>query len=178
MPRGREREAVVGAACLRLRKQGCKVEVSAYGARIAEPSRREIVRGADALVALLGGLATAEQVLRLLRDAKFYHDGMWLFGEVGFNLYDAKRPMIPVGWLFSLALRHLGRPGGGRKPEVAWKFLVDLATDFDCRARLPALQSVRGPRSPRKPVPSHAGQLDALARSSLRCRRCRRRRCA
>ena len=137
VPRGREREAVVGAACLRLRKQGCKVEVSAYGARIAEPSRREIVRGADALVALLGGLATAEQVLRLLRDAKFYHDGMWLFGEVGFNLYDAKRPMIPVGWLFSLALRHLGRPGGGRKPEVAWKFLVDLATDFaaahDCQ---------------------------------------------
>jgi hypothetical protein len=38
--------------------------------------------------------------------------------------------MIPVGWLFSLALRFLDRPGNARKPEVAWKSLVDLATDF------------------------------------------------
>jgi hypothetical protein len=45
--------------------------------------------------------------------------------------------MIPVGWLFSLALRHLGRPGRARKPEVAWKSLVNLAIDFaaahDCQ---------------------------------------------
>jgi ribosomal protein S16 len=82
---GRERERIVGAACLRLRKQRYKVEVGAYGPQIAEASRREIVRRAEALVALLGGVKTADQVLRFLRDAKFYHDGMWLFGEVGLN---------------------------------------------------------------------------------------------
>lgn len=86
---------------------------------------------------MLGGLETATQVVRFLRDANFYHDGLWLFGEVGLNLYDNKRPMVPVGWLFSLALRHLGRSGGARRPEVAWRSLVDLATDFaavhDCQ---------------------------------------------
>lgn len=137
VPLGRERERVVGEACLRLRKRGYKVEVGAYGPQIAEPSRREIVHSAEALVDVLGGLETATQVLRFLRDANFHHDGIWLFGEVGLNLHDTKRPMIPVGWLLSLALRNLGRPGGARKPEVAWKSLVDLATDFaaahDCQ---------------------------------------------
>lgn len=137
VPLGREREAVVGAACLRLRKQGHKVEVGAYGPKIAERSRREIVRSAEALVALLGGLETASQVLRFLCEAKRHHDGMWLFGEVGLGTHDANLPMIPVGWLFSLALRYLDHSGGARKPEVAWKSLVNLAIDFaaahDCQ---------------------------------------------
>jgi hypothetical protein len=135
--RGRDREAAVGAACLRLRKRGYKIEIQAYGPQIADASRREIVNKLDALIALLGGLPTVTQILRFLRDAKFYHDGMWLFGEVGLNLYDEKRPMLPVGWLCSLALRHLTSDGSARKPEVAWKSLVELATDFaaahDCQ---------------------------------------------
>ncbi|WP_448035157.1 hypothetical protein [Bradyrhizobium liaoningense] len=134
---GREREHIVGAACLRLRKQRYKIEVGAYGPQIAEASCREIGRKAEALIALLGGVETADQILRFLRDAKSFHDGMWLFGEAGLNIYDAKRPMIPVGWLFSLALRFFNRPGSARKPEVAWKSLVSLATDFaaahDCQ---------------------------------------------
>lgn len=126
-----------GGACLRLRKRGYKIEVGAYGPQITERSRREIVGKVETLVALLGGLETANQVLRFLRDAEFYHDGLWLFGEVGLNIHDVKRPMVPVGWLFSLALRYLDRPSGARKPNVAWKSLVDLATDFaathDCQ---------------------------------------------
>src|SRR6202040_1617892 len=118
----------VGAACLRLRKQGYKVEVGAYGVHVAEASRREIVGKAEGLVALLGGLETATQVLSYLRDAHFSHDGMWLFGEVGLDLHAQKRAMIPVGWLFSLGLRYLGRPITARKPAVAWKSLVELAT--------------------------------------------------
>lgn len=136
-PLGRERERIVGAACLRLRKRGYKIEIGAYGPQLTEASRRELVRAADALVGVLGGFETAAQILRFLRDANFYHDGIWLFGEVGLNLHDDKRPMVPVGWLLSLALRKLGRPGGARKPKVAWKSLVDLATDFaavhDCQ---------------------------------------------
>lgn len=136
-PHGHEREAIVGAACLRLRKRGYKVEVGAYGPLIAEASRRQIVGSADALVQRLGGLETAAQVLRCLRDADRYYDGMWLFGVTGLGTYDAKRPMIPMGWLLSLALRHIGLPSKARKPEVAWKSLVSLATDFaaahDCQ---------------------------------------------
>jgi hypothetical protein len=137
VPLGREREKVVGEACLRLRKRGYKVKVGAYGPQIDEASRREIVRRVEAFVGLLGGLETASQVLQYLHDAKCHHDGMWLFGEVGLGLYAPKRPMIPVGWLLSLGLRNLGRPGSARKPAIAWKSLVDLATDFaaahDCQ---------------------------------------------
>jgi hypothetical protein len=137
VPLGREREKMVGEACLRLRKRGYKVEVGAYGPQINQGSRREIVHSVEALVGLLGGLETVSQVLRYLHDANFHHDGMWLFGEVGLGPHAPKRAMIPVGWLLSLGLRNLGRLGSARKPAVAWKSLVDLATDFaaahDCQ---------------------------------------------
>lgn len=134
---GREREEVVGTACLRLRKQGYTVEVGAYGPRVAETSRRDIVAKAEILIRLLGGIDVTGQVLAFLKDTKSFHDGIWLFGERGLNIYDAKRPMLPVGWLFSLAIRHLNRPRTARKPEIAWKSLCELATDFaaahDCQ---------------------------------------------
>lgn len=137
LPAARERDVVVGNACLRLRERGYKIEVEAYGPQIEENSRRAILGNAEAFVGLLGGRETANQILRFMRDANFYHDGMWLFGEVGLNIYDAKRPMVPVGWLLSLALRYLNRSGHARKPERAWKSLVDLAIDFaaahDCQ---------------------------------------------
>jgi hypothetical protein len=137
VPLGREREQIVGEACSRLRKRGYKIEVGAYGPQIDEPSRREIVSSVEALVGLLGGLETTHHVLAHLHNSNRRHDGMWLFGEVGLGIHQPKQPMLPVGWLFSLGLRDLGRPGRARKPAVVWKSLVDLATDFaaahDCQ---------------------------------------------
>jgi hypothetical protein len=134
---GRERERIVGEACLRLRRRGYHVNIGAYGPQVSEASRREIVRSIETFIGLIGGLETANQALRYLHDAKFHHDGIWLFGEVGLAMYQPKRPMLPVGWLLSLALRKLSRPGSARKPAVAWKSLVELATDFaavhDCQ---------------------------------------------
>lgn len=136
-PLAAERAGVVGSACRRLRNKKYKISVGAYGPTISASSREELVRAIDGLISLLGGAETASQILRFLRDANLYHDGMWLFGEMGLSLYDTKRPMIPVGWLFSMALRHSGRPGRARKPEVAWKSIINLATDFaaahDCQ---------------------------------------------
>jgi hypothetical protein len=137
VPLGREREQIVGEACLRLRKRGYKVEVGAYGPQIDGASRRQIVSSVEALVGLLGGLETTNQVLRYLNDTKRHHDGMWLFGEVGLGIDGPKRPMIPVGWVLSLGLRNLGRTSSARKPAVVWRSLFDLATDFaaahDCQ---------------------------------------------
>jgi len=134
---GREREVIVGNACRRLRARRYKVTIGAYGPHIDEQSRRLIVQSAESLVGVLGGLETANQVLRFLNDAKLYHDGMWLFGETVPGIHQSKHPMVPVGWLFSLGLRHFNRQGNARKPAVAWKSLVDLATDFaavhDCQ---------------------------------------------
>lgn len=133
----RDRETIVGDACLRLRKRGFKINVGAYGPRIDGNSRREIVRIVEGYMGLLGGFETANQILRVMRDANNLHDGMWLFGEVGLGIYDAKQPMIPVGWLMSLALRIIEKKGNARKPAVAWATLIELATDFaavhDCQ---------------------------------------------
>lgn len=137
IPSGRVRERIVGEACLRLRKQGYTIEIGAYGPQISDASRCEIVSEVEMLIGSLGGLETLLQILRLLRDAGLYHDGFWLFGEVGLGLYEIKRPMIPVGWLLSLALRNLHRPASTREPAIVWKSLLDLATDFaaahDCQ---------------------------------------------
>jgi hypothetical protein len=134
---GRDRERLVGEACRRLRQQRYKIDVGAYGPAIAPSSRREIATRAESLIDLLGGFETAQQILRFMRDAKFYHDGIWLFGQVGLNIYDKKKAMIPVGWLLSLALKKLDLPARAAKPAVAWRSLVELATDFaaahDCQ---------------------------------------------
>jgi hypothetical protein len=136
-PLGREREVIVGGACRRLRARRYKITIGAYGPQIEEQSRRQIVQSAENLVGLLGGLETANQLLRVLNDAKLHHDGMWLFGETVPGIHQSKHPMIPVGWLFSLGLRFFNRQGNASKPAVAWKSLVDLATDFaaahDCQ---------------------------------------------
>lgn len=132
-----DRETIVGEACLRLRKRGLRIDVAAYGPRTDSKSRREFVRCVEGHIRLLGGLETVNQILRAMRDANNLHDGMWLFGEVGLGIYAAKNPMIPVGWLMSLALRNLDKKGIARKPAVAWATLIELATDFaavhDCQ---------------------------------------------
>jgi len=134
---GRDREDIVGNACKRLRARRYKITIGAYGPQVEEQSRRQIVQSIESLIGVLGGLETANQVLRFLNDAKLHHDGMWLFGESVPGIYQQKHPMIPVGWLFSLGLKNLNRPGKARKPEVAWSSLVTLTTDFavvhDCQ---------------------------------------------
>lgn len=37
---------------------------------------------------------------------------------------------MPFGWLVSLGLKHIGRRGNARKPDVAWGTIVELATDL------------------------------------------------
>jgi hypothetical protein len=176
VPLGREREQIVGEACLRLRKRGYKVKVGAYGPQIDEASRRQIVSSVEALVGLLGGLETANHVLAHLHNSNRRHDGMWLFGEVGLGIYQPKRPMVPVGWLFSLGLRNLGRLGSARKPAVAWKSLVDLATDFAAAHDCQRYTEFDGHNlhPPSSTVPCSTRHY---TESFSRCHRCRQRHC-
>lgn len=136
VPPGRIREVIVGNACRRLRDRGYSITIGAHGPQVDISSRRQIVQSAENLVNLLGGLDTANQVIGFLNNAKLHHDGIWLFGETSLG-FGAKQPMPPVGWLFSLGLRHLNCQGRAKKPAVAWKSLVELATDFaavhDCQ---------------------------------------------
>lgn len=137
MSSARARGRIVGEACRRLRKRGYNVRIGAYGPILSAASRRQIVHAVEGYIALLGGRAVADQLLDVLRRTNALHDGIWLFGETNLGIYQSKEPMPPVGWLLSLSLKYLGREGVVRKPDVAWKSLIGLATDFaaahDCQ---------------------------------------------
>lgn len=109
-----DRSEQVGQACRRLRDRGYRISVTAYGVLVSDRSQREIAKRIDGLVAYLGGAETAMQVCRIIEDSKLIYDGMWLLGDRVPSIWSAKRPAFPVGWLFSLGLRHLGKGG---KPE-------------------------------------------------------------
>ena len=70
------------------------------------------------------------QVCRVIEDSRLIYDGMWLLGDRVPGVGSAKRPAFPIGWVFSLGLRHLGKGGKARKPAVAWGKIAQLATDF------------------------------------------------
>lgn len=125
-----DRSEQVGQACRRLRDRGYQVSVNAYGVVVSDRSQQEISARIDGLVAHLGGAEVAMQVCRVIEDNKQIYDGMWLLGDHVPSIWSAKRPAFPIGWIFSLGLRHLGPAGKARKPEVAWKTIAQLAIDF------------------------------------------------
>jgi len=132
-----ERQRQVGLAGARLRERGYGVRISAYGPEIDTRSRQQIAVKIDSLFGLLGGADGAGQVCRFIRDSKLLHDGMWMFGDKVPNIHQTKVPSVPLGWLFSLAVRHLGKRGTARKADIAWGTAVKLSTDMaacmDCQ---------------------------------------------
>lgn len=124
------RQQLVGDACRRMRQQGYEVAVGAYGPNLSAKSQQAICLKIDSLVALVGGGETLSKVCRILKDQNLVHDGMWLFGDRIPGVLQTKLPTLPYGWLFSLGLKHTGRAGSARKPEIAWETLATLATDF------------------------------------------------
>jgi hypothetical protein len=131
------RQQQVGEACRRLRQQGYEVTVGAYGPDVSTKSRHAIQGKIDRLVSLVGGVETLSQICRVLKDQNLIHDGMWLFGDQVPGVSQTKFPTLPYGWLFSLGLKHAGRPSSPRKPAIAWKTLATLAIDYaaslDCQ---------------------------------------------
>jgi len=123
-------ETIVGHACLRLRNKGYNVEVSAYGVRLDRNSQHRIFQTIDAHIASLGGFQCLKQICHMFRTANRIHDGMWLFGDRVPGLFQLPMPEVPIGWLFSLSVKHLGRNGSASNPEAEWASVVELATDF------------------------------------------------
>lgn len=125
-----DRSERVGEACRRLRNQGYQLSVNAYGVVVSNKSQRDICERIDGLVAHLGGVEVAMQVCRIIEDNKQIYDGMWLLGDRIPGIWNTKQSAFPIGWIFSLGLRHLGKGGKARKPEVSWKTIAQLAIDF------------------------------------------------
>ena len=81
-------------------------------------------------MSLVGGVETLSQICEVLKDQNLIHDGMWLFGDQVPGVFQTKFPTLPYGWLFSLGLKHAGRPSSARNPAIAWKTLATLAIDY------------------------------------------------
>lgn len=124
------RQVQVAQACKRLRQRNYKIQVGAFGPILSDALRREISNTIDGFIALIGGMEAIGRLYRDLREKQRYYDGLWLFGDKVPGVMQSKTPSLPWGWLFSLALRHVGSRTKPRKPDIAWESAVALATDL------------------------------------------------
>jgi hypothetical protein len=125
-----DRQQRVGLAYKRLKQQQFTLSLGAYGISFTEQTQREIFRKADALAFLIGGANVLLQLCAIMASRSKIHDGMWLLGDQVPNVMQSKTPSLPIAWLFALGARHLGRLGKARKPDQAWRTLIELATNM------------------------------------------------
>ena len=134
---GRDREFVVGTACRELRCRGWQVGIGANGPRLDEGVRTAIASSIDSLIARIGGVDTICRLCGIVGQNGNVHDGMWLLGNFPVRADQPAAPSIPVGWLLSLALRHIKAEPSIDNPTNAWAEALRLATAFaasmDCQ---------------------------------------------
>ena len=132
-----DRSVQVGSACRRLRDRGYEISVTAHGVELSATTVKAISDRIDGLIAHIGGFETISQICHQIEARKLIYDGMWLLGDRVPGVWSVKRPAFPVGWVFSLGLRHLSAGVNARKTAVAWQTVVQLATDLaaamDCQ---------------------------------------------
>ena len=62
---------------------------------------------------------------------------MWLLGNLPASHDSATEPALPIGWLLSIALRHIHKEPSTDKPVEAWdsaaKLAIDFAASMDCQ---------------------------------------------
>jgi|GEM_PF-2455239 len=131
------RAEVVGRACNRIKAGGRQISIQAFGPEWKMPSFQNACRQIDVSVSRLGGRVIIDKIGALLQNQNKIFEGVWLFGDTGLSMGDPKNPAIPYGWLLGLAAKHAHRKNKCRKPEVAWRSLIENATDiaasFDCQ---------------------------------------------
>ena len=124
------RQNQVGLAWRRMTNRGFDITVGAHGLDISPASQTSILKTAETYVRLIGGLEVLQRISGFLGAVGRVHDGMWILGDQVPGIHQSKTPSLPVGWLYALAIKHVGVEGTARKPAVAWKSLVDLCTDM------------------------------------------------
>lgn len=125
-----DREDNVGNACVFLRNQGYPVSIDAFGCHIEQQTVACITSRINKLTGIIGGIECLNQIFRILSEQDRYHDGFWLFGDQLPSIMAVKPPTLPYAWLARVALQNMSRKKRARKPDVAWKNLTELATQF------------------------------------------------
>ena len=133
----RDRPVVVGMACRRLRESGYTVHVGALGPHLDANTRMSIAERVDSHVARIGGVVAVQGLCGFVGKTGRVHDGMWLFGNRVGGYDSTPDPALPVGWLLSIALRHIHRGTSVDETTDEWETAVRLAIDFaatmDCQ---------------------------------------------
>ncbi len=131
------RQLQVGRACQRLRRRGYHVNISTRGPHLDDNTQAEIAERISSLILQAGGAKVAHQICAFMRETNNLHDGLWLFGNRVASFGNTFPPAPPIGWLFSLAIRHIHRQPSSRKFQATLQIAVDLATDaaacLDCQ---------------------------------------------
>ena len=134
---GQPRQFLVGMACRRLRECGHTVHIGAFGPHLDADTRVAIAERIDSLFAQIGGVAAVHGVFGLIDRTGRPHDGMWLLGNRTSASDGAPDPAVPVGWLVSVALRHIHREPSADAHTETWETALRLAIDFaasmDCQ---------------------------------------------
>ena len=128
--RGLDRQFHVGTACRRLRDRGYRVPIDALGPNLGDDTRSEIAQHVDTLIARIGGVAAAQGICGFMGASGRVHDGMWLLGNLTGGYDRGPDPAIPVGWLLSIALRHIHAKPSTDNTDELWKSVTELAIDF------------------------------------------------
>ena len=132
-----DRRSQVGMACLRMRSRGYDIPIGAFGPNLTSV-RQQIVDKIRTLVSRIGGLQVARVLCELARREGRVHDGFWVFGTpVTMSIRQVITPALPIGWLFSLAIRYLHVRPSSNDSAADWEILSNLATDYaaclDCQ---------------------------------------------
>ena len=131
------RQFQVGMACQRLRQRGYHVDIGAHGPRLDDETQATIANKISLLILQAGGANVANRICAFMRESNALHDGLWLLGNRVVDTGDIRPPAPPIGWLFSLAIRHIHRKPSSRKFQVtlqaAESLAVDVAACLDCQ---------------------------------------------
>ena len=133
----RDRQSQVGMACRRLRQRGYHVGIGAHGPHLDDEIQATIAQRISFLILQAGGANVAHEICAFVRQTNALHDGLWLFGNRVASIGNIPSLALPIGWLFSLAIRHLHRKSSSRKFQItlqtAASLAIDIAACLDCQ---------------------------------------------
>ena len=132
-----DRQLQVGRACQRLRRKGYHVSINARGTVLDDDTQHKIAGKISSLILQAGGANVAHWICALVKQKNWLHDGLWLLGNRVPSIGNTLPPALPIGWLFSLAIRHIHRKPSTRKLQLTMEIAASLATDMaaclDCQ---------------------------------------------
>ncbi len=125
-----DREIQVGMACKRLRECGYHIRIRKTAPQLSPETQSAIASKINYLISKIGGEYAAKQICTFMSKRNALHDGLWLLGNRVGGTSQASQPALPIGWLFSIAIRNFHIKPSSPEPEKEWRKAVKLATDF------------------------------------------------